>query len=148
MPPNNGYKPNDFGAPRAPTPGAYSRSGGAPISRDEAVRGLAMCIVLSLVTCGFYMLYWQYLQFKAVNAWLGREEHSFLSVFLLTIVTCGIYGLYYEYKFATSVQEVQSTRGMRLDPNLPVVVLLVAVFVTPIVSRAILQTEINRWYGE
>ena len=121
---------------------------GAPISRAEAVRGIATCIILTMVTCGFYGFYWQYMQFKTLNAWLGREEHNYVVYLLLTIITCGLYGLYYEYKFAMSMQEVQRSRGMQVNDNLPVLALVLAFLGFPIVTWAIEQTEINRWYGE
>lgn len=139
QPPYSPQGPHHFGAQQAE---------GVPISRAEAVREIAMCIILTLVTCGIYGFYWQYMQFKTLNAWLGREEHNFAMYFLLMIITCGLYGLYYEYKFATSMQEVQRARGMQVNENLPVIALVLAFMGFPIVTWAIEQTEINRWYGQ
>ena len=138
--PQTPVSPGMYGAPAA--------HGGPPIARAEAVRGIGACIILTLVTCGFYGMYWQYMQFKTLNAWLGRSEHNYVAYLLLSIVTCGIYGLYYEYKFALSIQEVQRTRGMQVNEGLPVLAIVFALFGLAIVTWAIEQTEINRWYGE
>jgi Domain of unknown function (DUF4234) len=99
------------------------------------------------VTCGIYGLYWQYMQFRTLNAWLGREEHSFVTYLLLTFVTCGIYGIYYEYRFAQTVCEVQRARGMKVDENLPILAIVLAVLGVGLVTWCIEQNEINRWYG-
>jgi hypothetical protein len=118
-----------------------------PLSRAEAVRSIVTAVLLTIVTCGIYGLYWQYMQFRTVNSWLGREEHNFLTYLLLTVVTCGIYGLYYEYKFAQSICEVQRARGLRVDDNLPVIALVLGLLGFAMVTWCIEQNEINRWYG-
>jgi Zn-dependent protease with chaperone function len=120
---------------------------GEPISRQEAVRSILMAIVLSLVTCGIYGLYWQYMQFKTLNAWIGREEHNFGMYLLFSILTCGVYAIYYEYKFALSMTEVQRARGMVVNENLPMMAVALAFFGFAMVTWAIEQQEINRWYG-
>jgi Domain of unknown function (DUF4234) len=118
-----------------------------PLSRAEAVRSIFTAVILSFLTCGIYGLYWQYMQFRTVNSWLGREEHSFVPYLLLTVVTCGIYGLYYEYKFAQSICEVQRARGRRVDDNLPLIALVLGLCGLAMVTWCIEQNEINRWYG-
>ncbi|MBL8000207.1 MAG: DUF4234 domain-containing protein, partial [Candidatus Kapabacteria bacterium] len=93
--------------------------GNYPISREEAVQGIVSAILLSIVTCGIYSLFWRAKQFRVINAWLGREEHSFLKYFLLTIVTCGIYGIYYEYKYAVTMVETQRMHNKETNDSLP-----------------------------
>jgi hypothetical protein len=126
---------------------AITNPGSEPISRAEAVRGIAMALVLTIVTCGIYGMYWQYMQFKTINAWLGREELNYLMYFLLVIVTCGIFFIYYEYKFAVAMQEVQRSRGMVVNENLPMLALVLAIFGLAPVTWCLEQQEINKWYG-
>jgi Domain of unknown function (DUF4234) len=144
-PPRGGY---GYAPPGAAVVLAPVNDGSVPISRVEAVRSIAMCVVLSLVTCGIYGMYWQYKQFQTVNAWLGREEHNFLMYLVLSIITCGIYSIYYEYRFAQTVQEVQRSRGMAVNENLPLIAVLMAFLGFYIITWAIEQQEINAWYGE
>lgn len=120
---------------------------GDPISRQEAVRSIVSAVLLSIVTCGIYGFYWQYMQFKTINAWLGREELNFGMYILLTFLTCGLWAIYYEHKFATAMVEVQRTRGMPVKEDLPMMALLLAIFGLAWVTWCIEQQEINRWYG-
>jgi hypothetical protein len=127
-------------------PGALATLG-EPIARSEAVRSIISAVLLSFVTCGIYGMYWQYMQFKTINAWLGREELNFWLYLGLSIVTCGIFAIYYEYKFATALVEVQRQRGMPVKEDLPMMALLLAIFGLALVTWCIEQQEINRWYG-
>lgn len=118
----------------------------APISADEAKREILPTILLTIFTCGIYGLFWQYNQFKTINAWLGREEHNFWTYLIFTVLTCGIYGIYYEYKFATTVNEVQSSRGFLVTENLQLLSVILAIFGLHIVTWSIEQQAINSWY--
>jgi Domain of unknown function (DUF4234) len=129
-----------------PVPNAHGTQ--LPIAPADAVRNVGVCILLSLVTCGIYGMYWQYLQFRAINAFLGRREHDFWMYFLLTFITCGIYALYYEYKFALTVCEVQRSRGLPVNENLPFIAVGLAVFGLAMVTWCIEQTEINKLCGQ
>ena len=62
-------------------------------------RNIAVCIVLTLVTCGIYGIYWIVCLTNDVNTVSGDVNGtSGGMVVLLTIVTCGIYGIYWAYK--------------------------------------------------
>lgn len=122
-------------------PGQY------PIDRAEAERGIALSIVLTIITCGIYGLVWQYRQMKTLNAWLARDEYSFAMWLLIGIITCGIYCIYYEYKMAKGIEEVKTNLGKPVDGNLALICLLLALFGLGIVSLAIQQSEINGFYG-
>ena len=82
-----------------------------PYPRQEAVVGIGIGIILSIVTCGIYGLFWQYKQIEVLNAWLGRKEYDFWTWLLLSIITCGIFSLYYEYTRTTP--RSTSTRSRR-----------------------------------
>ena len=57
-------------------------------------RNIAVCIVLTLVTCGIYGIYWIVCLTNDVNTVSGDVNGtSGGMVVLLTIVTCGIYGI-------------------------------------------------------
>ncbi|MFN8367025.1 MAG: DUF4234 domain-containing protein [Candidatus Kapaibacterium sp.] len=118
-----------------------------PISQEEAVRGIAVSIILTFVTCGIYGLVWQYKQFQTINAWLGREEHNFWLYLLFSLITCGIYAIYYEYKFAVTVNEVQRRNNLEVTENLPLMCVLFGLFGIGIVGWAMEQDIINKWYG-
>ena len=119
-----------------------------PYPESEAVTGIAVGILLSIVTCGIYMLFWQYKQIQTLNAWLDTDEFSFWLWLLLSIVTCGLFSIYYEYKMAKGINDVQEAAGVRVNNDLALICVLLTLFGMGIVSLAIQQSDINRWYGE
>jgi hypothetical protein len=120
----------------------------APYPRQDAVVSIGVGIILSLITCGLYGLFWQYKQMDVLNAWLGRKEYDFWIWLLLSIVTCGVFALYYEYKMAKGINEIQEATGRRVNDDLALLCVLLAFVGVGIASIAIQQYEINRFYGE
>jgi hypothetical protein len=104
-------------------------------------------IILSIITCGIYSLFWQARQMRAVNYLLEEEKYNFWKWFLLTIITCGIYHIYYEYMMAQSIMEVQRRFGRPISNNLHVLSVVLAIFGLHIVTDAVQQDEINRLFG-
>ena len=119
-----------------------------PYPEFEGRRSIVTGILITLITCGIYGLYWQFKQMATLNAWLGRNEYSFWLWFFLCILTCGIFGLYYEYKMACGINEVQTNKGMYVDQNLPILCIVLALFGVGIASLAIQQYQINKLYGD
>ena len=119
-----------------------------PYPAQDGVQGIGMAILLTLVTCGIYGLFWQYKQIKTLNAWLRKEEFSFPTWFFLTILTCGLFSVYYEYKMAGGINEIQANNELKVKSDLAVISLLLAVIGLGIVSMAIQQAEINGFYGD
>jgi hypothetical protein len=117
-----------------------------PWPREDATLGVAVGILLTLITCGIYGLFWQYKQIVTLNAWLGRQEFSFVLWLLLSLLTCGIFALYYEYKMSVAINDIQRTWGIRVNGDLPVLCVLLSLLATPIVSLALQQNAINEFY--
>ena len=116
------------------------------VPREEAVRSIVLSLILTILTCGLYDLYWNAKQMRTMNGLLGREELSFWTWLLVSIVTCGLFHLYYEYKMGLALVEIQEKYALRVDRNLPIISLLLSVFGFPFVVDAIHQNEINRVY--
>src|SRR5687767_6903318 len=106
--------------------------------------GIAKAIVLTLVTCGIYDLFWNARQFRAMNVLLGRDEYDFWRWLLLSIVTCGLFHIYYEYKMGSDLVTHLTSIGRPVNPNLALVGLVLAIFGLSIISDAIYQQELNR----
>ena len=119
-----------------------------PYPFDEAVTPIGIAVILTIVTCGIYGLFWQYKQMEVLNAWLGREEYNFWTYILLSILTCGIFAVYYEYKMAKGINEVQHRNGFMVNNDLALICLVLAVLGLGIVSLAIQQADINNFYGD
>ena len=103
------------------------------------------CILLSLVTCGLYGLYWFYCVVNDLNAVSG-DSHlgDGAKVLLLTIVTCGIYGWVWMYNAGSQVQKAQMQRGLQAD-NKAVIFILLQICGLGIVNYYIIQSELNQF---
>jgi uncharacterized membrane protein YGL010W len=106
------------------------------------VRNIALDIILCLITCYIYNIYWQYRQMQALNAMLKTEKYSFVTWLLLTIVTCGLYHIYHEYRKSADLDKVLGRESME-----PLAVLLLAIFGLGLIGDAIQQSSINSYFG-
>ncbi len=126
--------------PYVPSP---SNTGSQYGGNSEHVRSIGLDIVLTLLTCYLFNLYIQYRQMLAVNDMLKQERYNFVLWLVLTIITCGLYHLYHEYRKSKDIAEVMQNPNS-LEPILSVVL---AAFGLGIITDAIQQTEINKFYG-
>ncbi len=106
------------------------------------IRNIAKDIILTLLTCGLFNIYVQHRQIQALNAMLRNQKYSTLHWFLLTLITCGIYHIYHEYRISSDLVILQ-----KLDPNEPLLIVILAIFGMSIVADAIQQSHINHYYG-
>ena len=107
-------------------------------------RNIALCIVLSIVTCGIYGLYWLVVLNDDVNTVTGKPGTSGGMVLLLTIVTCGIYGLYWAYKMGEKLDQARTEHGATTG-SLPILYLVLNLFGLNIVTWALMQSEVNKY---
>lgn len=103
-------------------------------------RNIAVSIILTLVTCGIYGIYWMIV----LNDELKHEagEDNFTSggvVFLLSIVTCGIYSIYWAYKMGEFVDKMNNK-----ESNSNILYLILNLFGFGIVVYALIQNELNK----
>ncbi|MBP3853802.1 MAG: DUF4339 domain-containing protein [Erysipelotrichaceae bacterium] len=115
-------------------------------SYDIVPRDIAISIVLSIVTCGIYLLYWMYCIANDSNRILlangKRDGMSGGLVVLFTIVTCGIFSLYFFWKVSKDLLTVPTKGDYVIQDNAVVSVVLAFVGLS-LVSMAIIQDEIN-----
>ena len=104
-------------------------------------RNVAVAIVLSLVTCGIYSIYWFIVMTNEANQLSGRTEDTSGGIaFLLTLVTCGIYGWYWSYKMG---EKTDIIKGIPSGGSSSVLFLVLQIFGLGIVNYAIAQDAIN-----
>ena len=87
-------------------------------------RNIAVCIILSIVTCGIYGIYW------------------FIVAFVLSLITCNIYGLYWAYKQGEKIDKAKTDRGIP-SSNSGVIYLILCFVGLGIVAEALMQNELN-----
>ena len=108
-------------------------------------RSIALCIVLSVVTCGIYALYWLYCLAEDTNRVASRQgAASGGMVLLLSIVTCGIYEFYWLYRAGEELDRLRTDRG-GLQGHLGLLYMLLAIFGLGIISYALMQSELNEY---
>lgn len=107
-------------------------------------KNLALCIILSIVTCGIYICYWIVTLTDDTNAIAGEpEDTSGVLALVLTIVTCGIYGLYWAYKRGEKIDKAHQLNGQAAS-NGGVLYLILYIF-GGIIAFALIQNEVNKF---
>lgn len=107
-------------------------------------RSIPLCIVLSIVTCGIYGIYWLY---QVADAFYNARTNTTLSTtpavtILLSIVTCGIYGLYAYYIWGKSTPEIFARYGYSGEDR-SIMYVILGIFGFSIISLCMIQNDIN-----
>lgn len=107
-------------------------------------RNIAVAIILSIITCGIYGIYWFIKLTDEINYASGHpQDVSGGMAFLLTLVTCGIYGYIWYYKMGEKLDELAMAKGMPTQSR-GIVYLILGLFGFGIVSYALMQDSINQ----
>ena len=107
-------------------------------------RSIATCIILTIVTCGIYGIYWM----VCLNDDANRVSNEPVptsggTVVLLSIVTCGIYAIIWSYKQGERLDRAATMRGMPANSR-SLIYLLLTIFGLGIVAYAMMQDSINQ----
>jgi hypothetical protein len=113
-------------------------------SSQKFASNIVVDIILTIITCGIYLFFWQARQIRTLNFLLREQRFSFVLWFFVSILTCFIFNIYYEYIMAKAIVELQKRDGVQQSNDLPVLSLLLSVFGLHVVADAIQQYEINR----
>ena len=117
---------------------------GTNMSGEKDQRNIALAIILSIVTCGIYALYWFVVLTDDTNRIAGESEAtSGVIALLLTLVTCGIYGFYWAYKQGEKLDRAMAARGME-SGNSGVLYLILTFIGLGIVAYALMQNDLNK----
>lgn len=103
-------------------------------------RDVALAIILSIVTCGFYTIYWFIKMTDEVNIVTGNpNDTNGVTAFIFTLVTCGIYGYYWVYKMGDKIDKHEGTNSSK-----GILYFLLMFFGLAIISYALIQDGINK----
>lgn len=107
-------------------------------------RSIGVAILLSIITCGIYGIYWFVVVTDDTNRSLNDANGTSGGVaVLLSIVTCGIYGLYWAYKQGEKLDAAKNMRGMP-SSNSGILYLVLDIFGLGIISIALMQDSLNK----
>ncbi len=108
-------------------------------------RSIAVAIILTVITCGIYGIYWFICLTNEANILANRKEETSGGVaFVLNLITCGIYGLYWAYKMGEKIDAAKAERGISNSSSMGIVYLILCFFGLGIVAYALMQDEINK----
>lgn len=105
-------------------------------------RSVVLCIILSIITCGLYGIYWFISLTNDVNYISGEEGTSGGLAFLLTIITCSIYGFYWAYKMGEKLDTAKQKKGIPAG-NGGILYLILFIF-GGFIAYAVIQHEVNK----
>lgn len=102
---------------------SFSNTGNAAPYRGERLqddRGLAMYILLTIITCGIYSYYFLYKMAHDVNIACdgdGESTTGLVGFILLSFITCGIYSWVWQYKLGNRLARNAGRYGLRFEEN-------------------------------
>ena len=109
-------------------------------------KSIGLCVVLSIVTCGIYGIYWLYTIAHDLNDLCESQNQEKGAepglVVVLGIVTCGIYSLYYLWKAGKMVSSLTRSNGHHPSDD-SIVLMVLSILQLSLVSYCILQSHIN-----
>lgn len=106
-------------------------------------RNIVLCIVLSIITCGIYGIYWYVCLTDDMNTAAEEQGTTGVMALLFTIITCGIYGFYWAYKMGEKVDALKLKNG-EPSGNSGILYIILSVLGLSIVAWAIMQNELNK----
>ena len=104
-------------------------------------RNIAVAIILTIVTCGIYGLYWFVKLTDEMNYVSGhRNDTSGVMALILSVVTCGIYTYYWSYKMGEKTDALERTNGSK-----GILYLILTFIGLGIVVYALAQDSLNKY---
>lgn len=138
-----GYSQPNYNQPNYNQPG-YNAYGYSP--NGIARRELVTCILLTIVTCGIYGLYWMVCMVDDLNRASNEPQPTTGgTVVLLSIITCGIYSFIWMYRAGEQLCRARQIRYGYPGENNSVLYLVLSLLGLGIVSYCLIQTELNKF---
>jgi hypothetical protein len=104
-------------------------------------------LLLSIVTCGIYYLFYIARVSQETQDFLGEQDTSPGLEVLLTLATCGLYNIYWDYKMGHKIAKMQAMVGLRVVDNSALYLVLDIVQVG-LFNSMIQQGHLNEiWYA-
>ncbi len=128
-------------------PPTYSQPQSQPQFFDCGVqaRDIVVAVILSIVTCGIYAIFWTIKLVDDVNR-VANDQSAYSGgiTWLLMFVTGGIYGWYWYYQAAKKMRYAKQVRNMPVDDNTEILYLVLAIFGFAIVDMCLIQSDLNK----
>ena len=104
-------------------------------------RNIALCVLLSLVTCGIYSIYWFIKLTDEMNLLVDdNKTASGGMAFLYSLITCGIYSFYWSYKMGDKTDNLDGN----INGSKAILYLVLLFLGFGIIVYVLLQDTINK----
>lgn len=137
----NAYQTNNY------QQNAYQQSyGSQPMGGFATVthRSIGMCILLSIITCGIYNIFWFFAITDDTNKISGEPNPTSGGMaFLYSLITCGIYTFFWMYKRGEIIDNYNRQRGLGSTSN-AILYLVLTIFGLGFISYCLVQNELNK----
>ena len=107
-------------------------------------RNIPICIILSIFTCGLYLLYWYVKVTDEVNEVCEYPDTSGFMSLIFAILTCGLYTVYWGWKIGRKLEYARHVRGIPTG-HMNILFLLLNIFALDLITVALVQDELNRY---
>ena len=104
-------------------------------------RNIGVSILLCILTCGIYAIYWFVKLTDEINYVTGNTDTSGGTAFLLGLVTCGIYTFFWAYKMGEKIDACDTVSRSR-----GILYLILTFFGLGIIVYALMQDILNKAY--
>jgi hypothetical protein len=121
---------------------AYMQPQPSGIITPGEKRDPIMVLILGILTCGIYAVYWTYKTSSEIKDALGREDINPALDAVLTFVTCFIWLIYLAYKYPQLLLQLQDKAGLPRNDISLISLILAIVGLSP-VSFFMIQSELN-----
>ena len=106
-------------------------------------KNIVVQIILSLVTCGIYGIYWFITLTDDVALLNENKDFSGVKSLIFTLITCGIYGIYWNYKIGKEMYEANKKNNITGASDNSIAYLILSLFGLSIITYCLVQNEIN-----
>ena len=104
-------------------------------------RSVASVVILTLITCGIYGLYWIYTTSNELQQVSGVGKFQPIVTLLLTIFVCPVGFILFGYDAAVCMDKINADRGVTSDSMLGYI--LLGIFI-PVALIGLVQNDINK----
>ncbi len=106
-------------------------------------KDLAICVILSIITCGIYAIYWFITMTDDSKTLYDDNTAGGALAFVYTLLSCGIYSIYWNYKIGKRMYEAGKNAGVNISDN-SVLYLILSIFGLSIITYCLVQSDLNR----
>ena len=105
-------------------------------------RSVAAVVILNIITCGIYGVYWGYVACRDLQKESGVSKIPPIATMLLLLFVSAAGGALLGYDCNETVNAIKEQRGVNKSDNL--VLWIVLGVLLPVVTMALVQNEINQ----